>query len=262
MENIMNTRLLCLLLLLSFGSCSDNPHLRTESDVTTDAVTDGSTITSPTGSVACGSGQAGAGNSCSGTTADGNNCGQIPIGNYRVVLAGLQDWYPQKNSSLLYPQKAETELRFKSDGRLRVRVKVNSQPEPFLGIDGNGNQIHACEGRIAGADNPGAHRYDKISFNVNFYTSTQSGNTWVKSQLLQSTHISGVSVDACSNIIDLPAEKIKISSNPILVEIAAVSSDLFCTQQGIYCPSERIMRPQECYDITVQVVNDISDDFK
>lgn len=248
--------------LLALAACSDNPHLRTESEVTTDAATDTSSSSPTSTTVTCGTGQPGTGSSCGGTTSDGNNCGQIPIGNYRVVLAGLQSWYPQKNTSLIYPQKAETELRFQSDGRLRVRVKVNPQPEPFLGKDAAGNQIHACEGRVSGSDNPGAFRYQKLSFNVNFYTSTQVGATWVKSQLLQSTHVSGVEVDACSNIVELPAEKIKISPNPILVEITAVSSDLFCSIQGIYCPSERIMRPQECYDITVQAVNDISDDFR
>lgn len=256
----MKVKLLSYCFLLSaIISCADNPSIPSQgSDTSSDAIT----ATDTNAPVVCGSGVPGAGSSCLGSTSDGDSCGQIPIANYRIKLAGLQSWYPQKSTSLIYPQKSETELRFKSDGRLRARVKVNLQPEPFAGIDSNGNQIHTCEGRISGADNPGAHRYERISFDVQFYTTRLVGSTWVRNQLLQSTHLTGIEVGACSQIVDLPAEKIQTSANPIIVEITQVSSDLFCEIQGIHCPSERIMRPQECYDITLQVANDISDDFR
>lgn len=261
-------------------SCSNNPHLSTEDKETSQSSlsTGGGAVN---GASACGSGVPGKGLSCTGTTADGDGCNRLSIGNYHVKLAGRQSWFPQRNEdSSLYPQQQETKLRFVSDGRLRVRVKVNPQPEPFSGHSSTphteANQIHNCPGRVGGADNPGGYRYQKLSFDVKFYTSKfeqkstgssgqkegDKAGQWVKDRLLHKEKITGLKVDACSPIIDLPAEKIKSTPNPILVEITQVSNDLFCHVQGIYCPSERIMRPQECYSIVVQVVNDISDDFK
>ena len=113
----MKVKVLSFCFLLSMViSCSDNPHVASQdTGTTTDPIT-ASELDDGTGVVACGTGNAGQGATCLGSTSDGDSCGQIPIANYRIKLAGLQSWYPQKSTSLIYPQKSETELRFKSDG--------------------------------------------------------------------------------------------------------------------------------------------------
>lgn len=254
---------LSLSLLLTLLACSANPHLKTErARNNSQSSLNAGTTTGSSGGTTCGSGVAGTGLSCSGTTSDGNGCGQYPIANYQIVLAGQQDWFPQKTTDLIYPQQAETQMRFTSDGRLRARIKVNPQASSYLGIDSSGQQIPGCPGRIPGSDAYGAFRYSKLSMNIEFWATLFQGGKYVPSQLLGSTALTGISVGTCSQVIDLPAEKIKLTPNPIIVKVSQVSTDMFCAQTGTNCPSERIMRPQDCYDIVLQVVNDQSDDFK
>lgn len=232
--------------------------------------------------------------SCTGTTQDGDGSGVIPLAQYSIRQGGREDWYPMKGTDpMYYPQKAETEAIFMSDTRFKVRIKVETQPEPTI-ADGGPPPYYKhdpnCPGRLHGADNnanpsqtecsgqsglPGcSHRYEKLSFTINFYhsqldnngtASDPSDDKWIKvpgSSPFASKYVQGLDVGGCSEIVQLPAEQLNAISTPILVEVSTVRTDMYCQIWGQYCPSERQARYQECYALTLQVANDNTDDFK
>ena len=259
MKNLFSLALL-LTLILSFSersSIQDGAEFPTFPGFDTSAGT-----TDPSSTVTSGV-------TCSGTTEDGDGSGTFKLANYNIRLGGQEAWYPQKNDTLLYPQTEETRAIFTSDGRLQARIRVLPQPEPIVAL-ASGEQVPNCEGRLPGADNNlnpsqgSAHRYERLSFDVNFYHSRLENGRYVRTTTVPffSQNVQGIDVNKCSNVIEVSSFQLASTNEPILVEVANVRTDMFCAISGQFCPSERGARAQECYNVVLQVANDNTDGFK
>jgi hypothetical protein len=206
----------------------------------------------------------GSGSTCYGTTADGDNSGQGSIGNYNLNLAGGVDMVPTPAGSAgMIPVNYFNDLAFTSDVRLRFRVKIEPQPT-------------SCPYKQSG---PASYPYyTKLRFTLKFHTKNTSGG--LNSHFHQITDIGPVDVGSCSEIytMDIPGLPGSFpnpqTSGPIYVSVHDVKTDWECEiqkAQGLqptdyewswYCPAEQEARAQSCWRMTLQVVNDLSDDFK
>lgn len=203
---------------------------------------------------------------CSGTTSDGQGSG-YPIHHYTLMAAGHQTWAPGTYSNALasetMPSIREASILFKSDNKLRVRFKIESQPNPTRGEE-------YCYGRETGqaAD---AFQYTKLRFRValrdvkcdvpsSTNTNECSSGFYLGSRY-RTQYISPISVNSCSNIIDFGPYR-NYSPYGTVVEIDDVKSDSTCQYNNTNCPAEKIVRAASCWRMTMQVVTDYTQDFK
>lgn len=202
-------------------------------------------------------------NGCYGTTADGTGPG-TPIHHMNLFLAGFQDWYPQNNTNSLaqmtFITPQEASILFSSDSRLRVRFVVKPQPIP------PSNQTY-CYGRNTGSQiNP----YGKLKFEIYLRdvlcstgstTSCSGGNYILGPRYGGPITVGPIDVNSCSNVIDLGHLRNQ-SAFGTTIEVAAVKSDQWCEANGSFCPSEKNIRSQDCWQMTLQVVTDTTQDFQ
>jgi hypothetical protein len=230
----------------------------TGSDGSTNGSTTGSTGGYTTGSSGSGSGTSG----CLGTTADGTGTGS-PIHHQNLFLAGYQDWMPQVNSdplaqmTFLTPQEAS--ILHSSDDRLRVRFVVKPQPIP------PSNQTY-CYGRNTGVQ---IAPYGKLKFEIYLRdivcsdgstVSCPSENYELGPRYGGPIFVGPVDVNSCSEIIDL-AHLRNQTNFGTTIEVAAVKSDQTCEANGTFCPAEKNVRSIDCWQMTMQVVTDATQDF-
>lgn len=230
------------------------------SDVTTQTTGDSGSGTTTTGTDGT-SGYTGTGATCYGTESDGQGPG-TPIHHFNLFLAGYQDWYPQYNSDSLAQQTfitpQEASILFSSDSRLRVRLIAKPQPIP------PSNETY-CYGRNTGSQ---MISYTKLKFDLYLRdvkcsdgsTTTCSSGQYVLGPRYGMQTIGPINVNECSQVIDLG--NLRNQSNfGTAVEIAAVKSDQYCQTNGSFCEAEKNIRSIDCWQMTMQVVTDSTQDF-
>lgn len=244
----------------------DNSNSSSSSTTTTvdnngdDDGTDTDTDSSGTG----GSGSS-AGN-CSGTSSDGQGDGGA-IHQLNLTLAGHQSWMPGTYANAFEQQSnlkiKDSSIIFKSDSRLKIRLKVNSQPFPTAGEE-------YCYGRAIGqASDP--YPYTKLRFRVhlrdilcetpNVQDPSICDSTFKLGDRYRTQIVEPTSVDSCSQVIDLGSMRNQ-SSYGTTVEIEDVKADSTCQSNDTFCPAEKIVRAASCWHMTMQVVTDFTQDFK
>ena len=254
-----------LLLSLLFGitSCSqdDNSNSSTtnvdnsDNPDTTDPVNNDNTNTQNTVPA-----------NCTGTSSDGEGDGYA-IHQYRMILAGHQTWspgdYTESLQTMTMPPINEASIVFKSDSRLKVRFKVNSQPFPTAGEE-------YCYGRATGQASD-SYPYQKLRFRVHLRDvqcsnpNAQDPTVCDSGQSLgpryKTQYINPIDVNFCSEPIDLGALRNSTVFGTV-IEIDDVKADSTCQTNGQFCPAEKIVRAASCWDITLQIVTDYTQDFK
>jgi len=205
--------------------------------------------------------------SCTGTTSDGVGDGGS-IFTQNLFLAGWQSWVPGTYTNPLatqtMPSIQNASLLFKSDSRLKVRFKVNSQPIPP-----QGTSDEYCYGRQQGVVD--AFTYTKVKFTLllrdvmcatpdpnnsnNCLSGFYLGNPY-QSQISQP-----VSVDSCSQIFDISSLRNQTQFGTV-VEVSDVRADSTCQYNDTYCPAEQAVRPQSCWHMTMQISTDYTQDLK
>lgn len=203
---------------------------------------------------------------CTGTTSDGTGDGYA-IHSYRMTLAGHQSWMPGNYSDPLQtstmPKVQEASLVFSSDSKLKIRFKVHSQPYPTAG------EVY-CYGRETGkASDP--YQYTKLRFRLHLRdiicdTPNAQDPTKCDSELrlgerYRTQYIEPISVDYCSSVIDLGSIR-NATTFGTAIEVDDVKADSTCQYNSTYCPAEKIVRTASCWDMTLQVVTDYTQDFK
>jgi len=260
----MKNKLIALLLLCIFFtliSCDTKKNNSSDSGsgsvgVTGDDDDDDNTTDPPNGN-----------SGCTGTTADGVGDGGS-IFTQDLFLAGGQSWVPGTYTNPLatqtMPSIHNASLLFKSDARLKVRFKVNSQPTPP-----QGTSDEYCYGRTNGVID--SFLYTKLKFQVILRDvlcdspDPSNSNNCLSQFYLGSpyqTQISQpVSVDSCSQVFDIGARRNQTQFGTV-VEIADVRSDNTCQYNGTFCPAGQSVRPQSCWHMTMQISTDYTQDLK
>lgn len=221
----------------------------------------------------------GNGVTCHGNSNDGYGDGYSII-NQGILLGGSKNWVPGVYSGLgdsILTIK-EARMLFSSDSKLKVRFKVHSQPTPSpVGAE-------YCYGRNTGIS-PDVYKYDNLWITVNLRDvickdpndSPFVGNgkcdynndgqeTDADFELgnpYNSQYLGPIAVDGCSPIVDIGG-----SRNPTawgtVIEIVNIESDSKCQKipsSEHYCPKYAVHSGM-CWQLTMQVVNDFSQDFK
>lgn len=224
---------------------------------------DGAGNSNNNGSIDGNGGSGSTSSSCTGTVSDGQGPG-TPIHSMNLFLAGLQDWFPQVNNdslaqmTFITPQEAS--ILFSSDSRLRIRFMV--KPQPIA----PSNQTY-CYGRNSGV---AMAPYNKLKFDIylrDINCSTGSSVSCASGDYTLGPRYGGpitvgpIDVNSCSGIIDLG--HLRNQSNfGTAIEVAAVKSDQYCEANNEFCPSEKNVRSIDCWQMTLQVVTDSTQDFK
>lgn len=241
---------------------SSGGNITTQTNGTNGGGTTGGGTTGSTTTGTNGSGYTGTGATCNGDTSDGQGPG-TPMHHLNLFLAGYQDWKPQVNSdslaqmTFITPQEAS--ILFSSDSRLRVRFMVKSQPQP------PSNQTY-CYGRNTGTQ---IEHYGKLKFEIylrDVLCSTGSTTSCPSNSYVLGPRYGGpifvgpVNVNECSPVIDLG--NLRNQSNfGTTIEVAAVKSDQYCQINGSFCEAEKNVRSIDCWQMTLQVVTDSTQDF-
>lgn len=247
-------------------SCQQGQNAALESDSDDDTIVIDSSSGGGNGGGNNGGGNSSGGGSCTGTTNDGTGSG-YPIHHFDMLVAGHQSWVPGDYADPLaqqtMPTLQEASIIFNSDSKLRVRVKVKSQPHPTTSEE-------YCYGRETGRAFD-QYVYTKLRFRLhlrdikcdtvdpNDSSKCQSG--FYLGPRYRSTFIDPIDVNQCSNIIDLGHMRNQ-SQFGTTIEIEDVKADSTCQANGTYCPAEKIVRTASCWNMTLQVVTDYTQDFK
>ncbi|MBD65707.1 MAG: hypothetical protein CME62_10905 [Halobacteriovoraceae bacterium] len=211
-------------------------------------------------------GSTGGGGNCTGTTSDGTGAGTA-IHHFDMLLAGHQSWKPGTYSDPLasstMPTVQESMYLFRSDNRLKVRMKVNPQPYPA-------KDDEYCYGRNTGsvAD---AFNYTKLKYEVHLrdvkcdnIDSTNPNNClsgWYLGPRYRRQIIGPIGENNCSNQIDLGSMRNNTPYGTV-IEVSDVKSDSTCQYNDTHCPSEDYVRTASCWHMTLQIVTDYTQDFK
>jgi hypothetical protein len=209
-----------------------------------------------------GGGYTGTGATCLGNSNDGQGPG-TPIHHLNLFLAGMQDWFPQVNGdslaqmTFITPQEAS--ILFSSDSRLRVRFIAKPQPIPPT------NQTY-CYGRTTGSQ---MATYGKLKFEIylrDVKCSTGSTTSCASNQYILGPRYGGpitvgpINVNECSPVIDLG--HLRNQNNfGTTIEVAAVKSDQYCKTNGSFCEAEKNVRTIDCWNMSLQIVTDSTQDF-
>ena len=247
-------------------------------------------ITCPTGmilsgsSCVCPSGTTWNGNTCVTGSTNGGTTGTTPVAtckditsngsltctdfdstyssgkfpSYRVVMAGRQNWGPGISPGTgvnqgSFPSVSQMAQVIATDTKLRVRFKIAPQPTTVA-------TQTTCQGRVSGAGD--SCTYSKLKFRVaaipvSEYSGASSyyPNASWKDITVSGSSTEGISVDKCSEFIDLPhAPNV---SHVIVVQ--DVKSDNACRVIGSfakYCPNDELVRSQSCWALDMQVQTD------
>ncbi len=263
------TLLFTFILSLILTSCLDQETVATTGEDVTIVTTDNTTTNNnntTTDNTTTGTTTLGTGTTCTGnSTSDGQGNG-TPLHQYEIVMAGGQSWVPgiQSTTDLYgdFPSILESGLIFPSDNLLRVRFKV--KPQPFVPK----GQIY-CKGRATGQ--AGDHfKYTKLKFAMHLRdvicNDFNNNGVCVSAQLgprYKTQFIDAIDQNTCSPIIDIGHIRNQ-GPNTIAttVEIDSVRSDSTCQSNGFGCPSEIKVRDASCWQMTMQVVTDFTQDFK
>lgn len=267
----MKKTLLLTLLLLVIAGCNPQPALKKSSDspVTIDEEGGG-------GGGSGGGGQppSGNGSTCHGNENDGAGPG-YPIFHFNLLLSGGVSWVPNNYAnSMAYESNLNLEegsIFFRSDSRLRVRFKTEAQPNPPTGQK-------YCYNRSTGMAADPAD-YTKLKFtlylrdvlcnSVQTYppdpvtgeTPPPTCNSYSLGSRYRTRIVGPVNVGSCSEVIDLG--HLRNSSDwGTVVEVAYVKSDSTCQYNGTHCPAEDDVRSASCWNMTMQVVTDHTQNFK
>lgn len=204
--------------------------------------------------------------SCTGTTADGVGEGPA-IFQQDMFLAGHQTWVPGNYFDPLatstMPTVQSAMLLFRSDSRLKVRFKVNSQPIPTVG------EVY-CFGRETGGASD-QYVYTKLRFRLTLRDvlcdTPDPGNPnnclsgFYLGSPYQSQFSQPVSVDSCSQIYDLGALRNQTTYGTV-VSVDDVKADSTCQANGTYCPAEKLVRTRSCWHMTMQISTDYTQDLQ
>lgn len=211
-------------------------------------------------------GTGGSGSTCAGNTSDGTGSG-TPIHHFDLFLAGHQTWMPGTYTNPLasstMPTTQEASIVFRSDSRLKVRLKINSQPYPTAGQE-------YCYGRAVGQAGD-AFNYTKLRFrihlrdvmcdNIDPSNSYNCLSGFYLGSPYQYKYISPVDVSSCSEVIDVGAMRNQTQFGTAVI-VEDVKSDSTCQANDTYCPAEKIVRAASCWHMTMQIVTDYTQDFK
>lgn len=203
---------------------------------------------------------------CTGTVADGFG-DKPPIFIQDLFLAGHQAWVPGTYTDPLatatMPTVRNAMLMFKSDSRLKVRFKINSQPLPPIGET-------YCYGRESGPGDEFA--YTKLKFRLSlrdvkcdnpdpgdpynclsdFYLSDPYGSQFINAP---------VDVGSCSNTISLGPLRNQTQYATVVI-VDDVKADSTCQANGTFCPAEKIVRTRSCWHMTMQISTDHTQDLQ
>lgn len=207
------------------------------------------------------------GNVCNGDTSDGVGDGD----NIRILqmgMAGQQNWFPGAYSTsepsqyfMVTPEEAS--YLFATDARLKVRFKVNQANQPATGTD------DYCYARTSGAAD--SYRYTMLKFTValrDVYRHKTNNTYRLGDSYAQRVVSQPVSVSRCSEVFDFSSSRnvsAPDSSEEIaatVVEVSNVRSDSTCQTNGTYCESDALVRKQSCWDLTMQVSVDSTQDIQ
>jgi hypothetical protein len=268
-------RFFIVLIALSLQSCDPAPPpAQTGSGVSgsgttntwtwTGTGTSTNTNTSTNTGTGTGTNPPGSGATCYGNSQDGQGNG-FAIPSRYINYAGHQSWLPTSEmvaagaSGYGGISYQEAQALFTSDGRLRVRFKVEPQYVATSGEVG-------CYGRETGQVGD-QFNYTKLKFTVYLRdvqcTSTNGDGSCASYALgprYNPQFLGPIDVNACSPIIELGQIR-NASQYGTVVEVSDVRSDSTCQANGTYCPSDKIVRRASCWTMKVQIVTDYSQDF-
>jgi hypothetical protein len=239
-------KLILLTLILSlFASCLPEATESTSSSV--DATGDGTTNGGTTG---------GTTDSDNGSGDSGNTGTLLPVAVHSVFLAGGQNWFPQNISTPLsdtFLSLQEAAIAFQTDGLLRVKIKVKSQPSPPV------NQTY-CYGRNTGSSY--FPYYTKLKFDVSLVdiTCPGGGSSCDPSQYSLGTPyrtqygLGPINTDSFSEVIDI-GQYANQGVVATAIQITNVRSGQYCeATNGVdFCPAERQVRTLDCFNMDVHV---------
>ncbi len=202
-------------------------------------------------------------NNCSGTSADGQGDG-YSILDYNLEMAGGQTWVPGGPTA---PTLYDASLFWKSDSKFKIRFKIKPQPIPRAG------EVY-CHGRETG-QTADRYRYTKLKFRISLRdikcddnpkgpdpNKCQSG--FKLGEIYYSQTIGPLSENTCSAVIDL-SNKRNSTTYGTVIQVDEVKSDSACQagyKDDYYCPAERHVRKASCWNMTLQVSTDYTQDFK
>ncbi len=265
MRKFMTNYFLLLLLLCTFISCSESSETKNDSGANNSGGDTGTEPVNPDPIPIGGGGGGYGGGGCTGTTSDGVGDGYA-IHQFSLVLAGHQSWLPGTYGNSMaqetMPTIQESSLIFKSDSKLQVRLKVNSQPYPTTGET-------YCYGRNTNlASDP--YPYTKLRFRVhlrdikcdnpNSSNPNNCDSAFYLGNRYRTQYIEPVSVNSCSNIIDVGSMRNQTQWGTV-VEVEDVKADSTCQANGSYCPAEKIVRTGSCWHMTMQISTDYTQSF-
>ncbi|MGK0367587.1 MAG: hypothetical protein ACI9QD_000725 [Thermoproteota archaeon] len=222
---------------------------------------DGNT-TGETGSTDGTNTTAGSGTTCYGTAADGDGNGSMQVLNYPISLAGHKDWVPVNTYTAgMLTIDGAAQMAFTSDSRLRFRLKMEAQPT-------------SCPYKESGASS--YPYYTKLRYTLKFHT-YNSNQELVQFHSLPNQE--PVDVNSCSKIYTMAVGNNQgdfpnpATTGPIFVSVHDVKTDFDCQATTLqddpddyyyswFCPAESLARSESCWKMTLQVVNDGTDDFR
>lgn len=258
-----------LLLMISLVSCLEQETISTDTTEDVQIITSDNTTSTGDTSTDTTTTTAGTGTTCVGNpTSDGEGSG-TPMHQFELVMAGGQSWYPGiSETSDLYGDfisPLEAGLIFPSDSRLRVRFKIKSQPYVPAG------QTY-CKGRATGQAGD-TYKYTKLKFIMHlrdvictsYNDNGQCTNSYLGSRY-RTQYIDATDENTCSPILDIGHIRNQ-ASNIIAttVEVDQVTADSTCQYNGgsgYGCPAEIKVRDASCWQMTMQVVTDYTQDYK
>ena len=183
---------------------------------------------------------------------------------YLAQKVGLLGLITNPLATQTMPSIHNASLLFKSDSRLKVRFKVNSQPLPP-----QGSFQEYCYGRTSGVLD--MHVYTKVKFRMTLRDvkcnnpDPSNSNNCLSSFYLGSPYQVQISqpidVGSCSQIFDIGNLRNQTPFGSV-VEISDVRSDNTCQFNDTFCPSEQAVRPQSCWHMTMQISTDYTQDLQ
>jgi hypothetical protein len=75
-------------------------------------------------------------------------------------------------------------------------------------------------------------------------------------------YIGPIQVQLCSSPIDIGPKRNRNNPFGTVIEIEDVKADSTCQANETFCPAEQIVRAASCWDMTLQVSTDYTQDFK
>lgn len=190
-----------------------------------------------------------------------------PLHQFNLVLAGHQNWVPGTYSNPLAQETMitikEASLLFKSDNRLKIKLKVAAQPSPTTGQE-------YCYGRQTGQAGD-ADNYTKLKFKVklrdvicNSIDPSNSSHCLSGFQLgsaYRTQFIGPINVEAYSPVIDLGSYRNRTPFGTV-VEVSDVTADSTCQANDTFCPAEKIVRAASCWQMKMFVSTDYTQDMQ